>query len=192
MNTTARIQESLDQLNAGNDFARDELLSQSLERLTFLAQRMFRKQSDLRVQAETDDVVSLAMIRLHRAIVDVRPPNVLAFFGLASTHIRWVLSDLAREKAMDSRVKFVAEPIESVSPAEGPTELLDWAEFHEHVASLPEQEREVFDLLFYHGLEQAEAASLLGVPLRTLKRRWQHARLTLNELMQGRMPGEDM
>lgn len=42
---------------------------------------------------------------------------------------------------------------------------------------------EVFSLLWYEGLSQEEAAALLGVSLRTVKRRWQSARLKIAEAM---------
>jgi RNA polymerase sigma factor (sigma-70 family) len=179
MNTTARLQELLDQLHAGQEPARDALLEQSLDRVRLLAQRMFRRQNDLRRQAETDDVVSKAMLRLHRALAQVRPPNVRAFYGLAATHIRFVLRDLVREKAADQRVTFLAEPGDPPTTTDEPSDLAQWSEFHERIAALPDEQRELFDLLFYQGLEQAEAAELLGMPLRTLKRKWQHARLAL-------------
>jgi RNA polymerase sigma factor (sigma-70 family) len=44
---------------------------------------------------------------------------------------------------------------------------------------LPEEERSVFDLLYYHDLSQAEAAELLGVSVPTIKRRWAAARMRL-------------
>ena len=53
-------------------------------------------------------------------------------------------------------------------------------ELHEHVERLPEQEREVFGLLFYEGLAQAEAARVLGVSVPTVKRLWRSARLRLH------------
>jgi RNA polymerase sigma-70 factor (ECF subfamily) len=46
---------------------------------------------------------------------------------------------------------------------------------------LPDEEREVVNLLFYGGLTQQEAARVLGVSLRTVKRRWQSARCRLYE-----------
>jgi len=50
-----------------------------------------------------------------------------------------------------------------------------WSEFHEHVEKLPDDEREVMDLLWYQGLTQEEAAAVLKVSDRTVKRRWQSA-----------------
>ena len=42
---------------------------------------------------------------------------------------------------------------------------------------LPDAEREVFDLLWYEGLTQVEAANVLGVTERTIKNRWRNAKL---------------
>jgi DNA-directed RNA polymerase specialized sigma24 family protein len=54
---------------------------------------------------------------------------------------------------------------------------------------LPPIEREAFDLLFYQELSQAEAAAVLAVSVRTIKRRWQSARLRLVQNLGGKMPG---
>lgn len=53
---------------------------------------------------------------------------------------------------------------------------------------LPEEEREIFDLLWYQGLTQAEAANLLNISDRTVKRRWQSARLLLHDRLGGQLP----
>ena len=50
-------------------------------------------------------------------------------------------------------------------------------------------EREVFDLLWYHGLTQDEAAALIGVSVRTVKSRWRSARLRIAEALGGELPG---
>ncbi len=62
-----------------------------------------------------------------------------------------------------------------------PENLENWADFHEQVERLPDDQREVVNLLWYEGLSQPEAASVLGVSLATVKRRWQAARLVLYE-----------
>ena len=54
------------------------------------------------------------------------------------------------------------------------------------VAQLSDEDREIIGLIHYQGLAQAEAAHLLGVNLRTVERRWQHARLRLHALVTGR------
>ena len=46
----------------------------------------------------------------------------------------------------------------------------------------------MFDLLYYQGLSQADAAIVLGVCEFTVKRHWRDARLALHELLGGQWP----
>jgi RNA polymerase sigma-70 factor (ECF subfamily) len=71
-----------------------------------------------------------------------------------------------------------------------PTSLAEWTDFHEKVDHLPEAEREVFHLLWYEGLQQDDAARILGVTTRTIKNRWRSAKLLLQEML-GRGPEPD-
>ena len=70
-----------------------------------------------------------------------------------------------------------------------PDRLAAWSDFHREAESLPAEEREAFDLLFYQGLSQVEAAALLDVSERTIKRRWQSAGLRLVQRSGGEMAG---
>ena len=54
---------------------------------------------------------------------------------------------------------------------------------------MPTEHRELFDLLYYSGLSQEEAAEVLGVSERTVKRRWRSAKLVLYDRLGGQMPG---
>jgi RNA polymerase sigma-70 factor (ECF subfamily) len=69
-----------------------------------------------------------------------------------------------------------------------PQRLAAWSTFHEQIDALPTEEREVVDLLWYQGLSQAEAAEVLQVSERTIKRRWMSARLQLQDALHGEMP----
>jgi RNA polymerase sigma-70 factor (ECF subfamily) len=69
-----------------------------------------------------------------------------------------------------------------------PRRLAEWLDFHEAINKLPEHEREVFDLVWYHGLSQQAAGELLRVDERTIRRRWREARLKLHDLLAGEMP----
>ncbi len=64
-----------------------------------------------------------------------------------------------------------------------------WTDFHRHAEALPPEERETFDLLYYQGVTQTEASAILDISERTIKRRWQSARLRLHDALEGRMPG---
>lgn len=149
-----------------------------------------RTNQRVRRWTETDDVLQNSLIRLHRSLAEVRPESARQFYGLATTHIRRELIDLARKH-------FGAEGVganhltdggiaaENKSNAAEPETIEAWAEFHEVVDDLPEPEREVVDLLWYEEMTQPEAAEVLGISLATLKRRWQSARIRLSEHLDG-------
>jgi DNA-directed RNA polymerase specialized sigma24 family protein len=201
---STHLQGLLDRLRAGDDPARDALVGRAFDRLHAMARRMFRGYPSLRAAVETDDVLQGAAVRFHRALDHVRPPTVRQFFALAGSQIRRELIDLARRHlghggVKAARVVYVGGPasrgrpglLEAQPDAGGePAGLGEWTEFHEHAASLPPEEREVFDLLWYQGLGQEEAAALLGVSGRTVKRRWRSARVLLYDALHGDMPSE--
>src|SRR5262245_15871701 len=123
------------------------------------------------------------------------------FFRLAALNIRRELLDLAKHyygpqgqgahHASSPGGDASADAPQGADPADlshEPGRLAIWGEFHRHIGGLPDEEREVFDLLWYQGLGQAEAAELLGISERTLKRRWQAARLSLHEALHGEVP----
>ncbi|MBB03718.1 MAG: hypothetical protein CMJ47_13825 [Planctomyces sp.] len=66
--------------------------------------------------------------------------------------------------------------------------MAEWTEMHEVIESLPEESKEMFDLLWYHELSQEEVASLIGLSTRQVKRRWRDAKLLLAERMNGEAP----
>jgi RNA polymerase sigma-70 factor (ECF subfamily) len=76
-------------------------------------------------------------------------------------------------------------PVEAneAEPGGEPATLAEWTDFHERVQWLPQAAREVFDLLWYEGLTQAEVAQMLGVTERTVKNRWRSAKLELQRLL---------
>ena len=61
------------------------------------------------------------------------------------------------------------------SPAEDAS-LDRWTLFHEAIAALPEDEREVFHLVWYLGCDQKTIAGLMECSERTVKSRWRAAR----------------
>jgi RNA polymerase sigma-70 factor (ECF subfamily) len=146
---------------------------------------------------ETDDVLQNALLRLHRTLKEVPPRSVADFLRLAALNIRRELLDLAKHHFGphgDGAHHETAGP-EGESPPEpvghgslDPSRLAVWSEFHTQVEQLPEEEKAVFDLLWYQGLSQADAAAALGVNERTIKRRWQSARIRLHDALQGEPP----
>ena len=73
-------------------------------------------------------------------------------------------------------------------PGEEPQQLAAWTEFHNKIESLGDEDRAMFDLLWYQELTQGEAATILGISERTVQRRWQQARINLHDLLEGNLP----
>lgn len=190
----SRLAELLCAANRGDTNARQALIAYACDRLRRLARRMFRDYPRLRRWEETDDVFQAAMFRLYRSLGEAQPSSTRHFFNLAALQIRRTLLDLARRHfgpeghaanhytdGLGLAADDAGGPLHSVDAAGEETMALNrWTAFHEAIDNLTDQHREMFDLLWYQGLEQEEAARLLGVSIRTVKRRWQSARLALH------------
>jgi RNA polymerase sigma-70 factor (ECF subfamily) len=202
--TTVRLQRCLDRLRDGDARAREELIACAAERVTKLAQKMFEGDGRLQRWEETADVAQGALMRLWKALQDVRPGSLREFFRLATVQVRREMIDLARhhfgplgaagfhasQAPADSGQNTSATPHgDRADFSLEPSVLASWAEFHEQVGSLPEEIGEVFDLIFYQGLSHAETAQLLGVSTKTVQRRWQESCIRLHKAMGGRLPG---
>src|SRR4051794_35267596 len=91
---TVQFQQWLDGMRAGDRVARDELfhhVSKQLERLT---RKMLKSYPGVQRWEQTDDVLQNALLRLWRALGEVRPASTRDFFALAATQIRRELLDL--------------------------------------------------------------------------------------------------
>jgi len=187
-NTTALLQKWLDILRAGDDRGRTELCSHACERLRFLARRMLRSYPLVQRWEQTDDVLQNAMLRLYRALAEVTPDSLRHFYNLAALQIRRELLDLSKRYA---RLDGQDEERKSRGGGEAldddePSSLASWSEFHRRVEALPDDEREVFALIWYNEVTQAEAAAVLDVSVRTVIRRWQSARIRLQQALEGK------
>jgi RNA polymerase sigma-70 factor (ECF subfamily) len=196
---TAVLGRWLQQLRQGDEAAsleaRNELINHACGRLEALTRRMLRHYPRLRRWEQTADVAQNAVLRLHRSLATMRPESPGQFYGLAAAQIRRELIDLARHyfgpEGVGAR-HHTDRPggeggdlpgADRADPSGEPASLAEWTEFHEKAQRLPEPEREVFDLLWYEGLTQGEAASVLGVTERTVKNRWRSAKLELQRLL---------
>jgi RNA polymerase sigma-70 factor (ECF subfamily) len=200
--STTQIQLRLDRLRAGDESARDELLTIACERLSRLTHKMLRDYPGVRRWEQTDDILQNAALRLCRALKDVRPDTVRSFLNLAAVQVRRELIDLARhydgpegpgrhhqsQAGTEGSGDASGPLLDASTDTNDPARLAAWTEFHHTVEALPEEEREVFNLLWYQGLSQSEAATLLGVTQRVAKHRWRSARLKIHAMLGGRLP----
>ena len=189
---TTQLHDWLRELQQGKADARNKIVEHTCERLRSLASRMLRSYPKLRRWSETDDILQQSMMRLHRSLADICPENARQFYGLAAMQIRRELIDLSRHYFGSLGLGSKHETdrpgenhhVDRVQAPEGePGSLEDWTKFHEAIGRLPDNEREVFSLLWYDGMTQEDAANVLSVSLKTVKRRWQSARISLHEVL---------
>ncbi len=191
----------LARLKNGDKSARDEVLAIAGARLTRLARKMLRDFPGVRRWEQTDDVFQNAVLRLCRSLEHVVPDSTAGLMRLAARDIRCALIDLARHyggpegrgahHASASSISRLAEAGGPLSDTHEPTSLAYWTEFHQSVQQLPDEQQQVFDLIWYQGLTQEEAGSLLEINERTVQRRWRQACLSLHETLGGPPPGID-
>jgi len=190
---TSQVPAAIELLNQGDDEGRRRLIAYAADRLTRLAAHLLRGNPVQRWE-NSDDLLQQCLVRLHRSLERARPPDARALLELAALEMRHALIDLARHYygPLGMGRHYRSYPPSS-SPrgwdpdanarAAAPDESLHRAEsleqLYEAIAKLPAEEREVVDLVWLHELSQAEAATLLGITLRTVGRRWRRARLRL-------------
>jgi RNA polymerase sigma factor (sigma-70 family) len=185
--TTAVVQRYLDDL-AGIDGASSaapivhELLARAVRRLQILCasllHRAYPRLARPPVNLQTDEVLSAVVERLFKALKQARPSTVLQFFALAGQHIRWELNDLARR--LDKKIPATALDEKTLSAPQSSDSGLSPVAVRilDAIEQLPEDEREVFNLVRIQGMNQVEVAELLDVSAKTVQRRL-HRGLTL-------------
>ena len=192
--TDRQLQILIEKSLAGDPNAKEDLLDHACERLMSLTRKMLQGYPNLRRWEDTEDIYQNSMIRLHRALSHVRIESTRHFFNLAALQIRRELIDAARRyfgpEGLGANHHTDSQPSDDQggtlhNKAQEPDDLSTWTEFHSQVDQLPPEELEVVNLLFYEGLSQEESAKVLGISFRTLKRRWQSAKLKLYKELTG-------
>jgi RNA polymerase sigma-70 factor (ECF subfamily) len=186
--TTVIIQRYLDAL-PGDTPAEPmvrELLERAAGRLRLLcANFLYKSYPRLTrppVNLETDELLGGVVAGLLRALRTTRPTTVRQFFGLANQHMRWQLNDLARRLDERPAAAALAESGVAAPPPSTASGLSpDGRRMLGAIECLPEDEREVFDLVGIQGLTHAEVAAVVGVSEKTVQRRLNRARLLLAE-----------
>src|SRR5262245_45070487 len=185
--TTVIIQRYLDDLpgDAAAEPIVRELMERAAGRLRLLCATFLHKSyprlTRPPVNLEPDELLGGVVAGLLTALRATRPPTVRRFFALANQHIRCQLNDLARR--LDEQPAAAALPEEGVAapPSTGSGLTPDGHRVLEAIEGLPEDEREVFDLVGIQGLAHGEAAAVVGVSEKTVQRRLNRARLLLAE-----------
>lgn len=196
--TTAAVQRYLGELagDAPSEPVVRALLERAVGRLdmlcTTLLYRSYPRLTRPPLNLQSDEMLSAVVERLLKAMREVRPETTRQFFALATRHMRWELNDLARR--LDDRSQAVELREEFVPAPESSGSLLtpNARRMLEAIEGLPEEEREVFDLVRIQGMTQSEAAELLGVSTKTVQRRLNRGLVLLSEALGDLRPAEQI
>ena len=186
--TTLVVQRYLDELAGVTGDTPAEpvirsLIERSLNRLHLLCstllQRSYPRLTRPPLNLQPDEMLSAVVDRLLKALREIRPGTVRQFFALANRHMRWELNDLARR--LDKETPALGLPEAGIaSPDTSGSQLSpNTLRILEAIETLPDEDREVFDLVRIQGFSQVEAADMLDVSPKTVQRRLNHGLLLL-------------
>lgn len=190
--TTAVIQTYLNQLEGRTGEAPaapvvQALIGRAAERLHVLCASMLHRSyprlTRPPLNLQSDELLSAVVERLLKALRRTRPGNVRQFFAIANQHLRWELNDLARR--LDERTRAVSLREDAARAPESSGSVLspNARRMLEAIEALPEEEREVFDLVRIQGLTLVETADIVGVATKTVQRRLNRALVLLAETL---------
>lgn len=114
------------------------------------------------------------------------------FLSIAAQAMRRILVDHARGKKADKRgrawqrVELDAEL--AGASGQGAQDFVAIDEALQRLSALAPQQARIVELRFFGGLEMAEVAQFLGMPLRTAEREWRFARVWLENQLRGDRP----
>ena len=163
----------------GNQEAQERLYSAVYDELHRLAARYMRR--------ERPDHTLQATALIHEAYVDMIDQgkdfqNRAHFYGVAAHVMRRILVDHARAHRTakrGGRDQKISLDDTVLLTAEQSTEVLALNEALERLEKLDARQSKVVELRFFGGLTEEEAAEVLGVSSRTVKRDWRLAKAWL-------------
>ena len=196
------LQATLDRLRAGDASAHDELFRIAYNQLLTIAKRKKLDFPGLDRWEKTGDIVQETALRLHQAIRREPPATPVIFFSMAARITRCVLIDYLRHyygpegtganHASDPGKGDGSSPdrpaVEPEDNTYDPAPLAEMTELHRQIETLPEEQRQVVDLLVYQDMTIPRAAEVLNWSVSTVKRRWLEARRKLADRLKAEWP----
>jgi RNA polymerase sigma factor (TIGR02999 family) len=162
--------------------------AEALQRLTPLVYEELKRLAShyLRQEGQARTLQTTALV--HEAYLRMVNQNAVDwhgrshFLGIAARLIRQILVDHARKRQAGKRGS--GEPLisfdESIElPYPGQTDLVRLDDALLSLARIDEQQSRIIELRFFGGLSIEEAAQLIGISPRTVKRQWAIARAWL-------------
>ncbi|MEP6569511.1 MAG: sigma-70 family RNA polymerase sigma factor [Acidobacteriota bacterium] len=163
--------------SAGKTGAEESLFQLVYDELKRIARQYLRKESEGHTLQPTALVHEAYMRMVDQTRVNWQ--NRAQFYGVAATMMRRILVNHARGLAAEKRggaTKRLSLEEASFSQADNASDLLALDEALTNLAKFDERKSRVVELLYFGGLENKEAAEVLGVSEKTVQRDWQMAR----------------
>lgn len=183
----APLTQLLQDWRQGNRQAGDQLMTILYDELRHLAGHYMRQERGEHTLQATA-LVNELYLRLSAA-EGLEWQNRAHFFAVAAQQLRRILVNHARDRQAQKRggkrirlsltdVNGLAEPADE--------DLLDLEEALAKLSEIDARAAQVVELRFFGGLQEKEAAEVLGISVPTVKRDWQFARAFLIRHMQPR------
>jgi RNA polymerase sigma-70 factor (ECF subfamily) len=194
--TTVIVQRYLDELakDSPAESVIRGLLERAVRRLHLLCASLLHRsyprlaQPPLNLQAE--ELLGAVTERLLKALRVARPADVRQFFALANQHMRWELNDLARRLEEQPAAAELCEELVPAAASSGSSLTPAGRRMLEAIDTLPQDERDAFDLVRVQGMTQTEAAEVLGVAVITVRRRLNRGLRLLTEKLRDLRPND--
>jgi RNA polymerase sigma factor (TIGR02999 family) len=176
----ATITLLLQRVREGEQAARDSLFELAYDSLKGLARSRLRISG--RGQLDTTALVHEAYLRFVNS-GDLRADDRRAFFAYASSVMRSVIVDSARERLAERRGGDLMQVTLSTQIAESiPADDQGILQVHEALIALAEADpraAQVVEMRYFGGYTEEEIAEALDINVRTVARDWEKARLLL-------------
>lgn len=174
----------LDRVRLGDHAAFSDLYDATSSILYSLALRI------LRSEADAEETILEAYTRAWRLAPEYTPPSagsVLAWLTMMtrSLAIDRLRANAARGAAITSSLELHLAPADPAASPESAAASTQLAARVRHVLSaIPDEQRAVLTLAYFHGLSQSEIAAQLGVPFGTVKTRARLGMARMRDLLE--------
>jgi RNA polymerase sigma-70 factor (ECF subfamily) len=170
----------LQEVSNGREGAEARLMAVVYAELKRLASSYMRKEAkDHSLQATA--LVHEAYLRLTR-MQNVDWQGHSHFFGVAAKLMRNILVDHARAQRANKRghgLQFVEFDAALVAAPQRGSELIALDDALRELAKIDERQCRIVEMLYFSGLNEEQAAQVLGISSRTVKRDWRSAKAWL-------------
>jgi RNA polymerase sigma-70 factor (ECF subfamily) len=197
LQTTVIVQRYLDELakDSPAELVIRGLLERAVRRLHILCaallHRSYPRLTHPPLNLQTEELLGAVTERLLKALRAARPADVRQFFALANQHMRWELNDLARRLDEQPAAVELCEELAPAAASSGSALTPAGRRMLAAIDTLPQEERDAFDLVRVQGMTQTEAAGVLGVAVITVRRRLNRSLRLLTEKLRDLRPPED-